>query len=604
MPACHAGDRRFESGRVRHLFSRFPYAPSARPDGAFLFVRYPSAVNARDPQYQPRRPQSRLRRSAPALGAAVLVLAVAVPFGGGFFNGPSAEPSATLVGGSSGPPSGTPTAVSPSVAAPTPTPTVTPVPTPATASVPVVPVTHFRTTLTATGWSDVEALVSGAKGRFATLVLVDRDADAILATLRTDRAALGTHLETVPDADALAVALATNRDRLGFLRAEEVGPSVRALAWGPDAMFGVDRVASAAAWPLQAIVPAGTVVAYQAYDPAAAWTMVAGGDILLDRGVSLAIRDSEAGPDFPFNGGAVEITGRCKDCSAFGWDLPYTKRTGSAGAVMDLISGADLAIANFENPAPDVFQFHGKGTVFTANPAYIKGLVNAGIDWVSLANNHIGDAGRTGILQTMDNLDDAGLRHGGTGRNAAEARTPSLLEAGDIKVAILAYDAIAAVYHAGPDKTGSAGLSTKAIVEDVAKAKDLGADVIIVFPHWGVEYRATPSKGQRDIAHAAIDAGADMIIGNHAHWAAAVESYKGKPIWYALGNFVFDQTWSEPTMEGVLLELTFDGDRLVQARMRPHLILDRAQPNFLDPAGDGTVVTDQMFKGSKGLLDW
>ena len=84
-----------------------------------------------------------------------------------------------------------------------------------------------------------------------------------------------------------------------------------------------------------------------------------------------------------------------------------------------------------------------------------------------------------------------------------------------------------------------------------------------------------------------IDAGADMVIGNHAHWAGAMEVYKGKPIWYALGNFVFDQTWSEPTMEGITLELTFRGTDLVQARMRPHIILDKAQPNFLDPAGAG-----------------
>ncbi len=62
-----------------------------------------------------------------------------------------------------------------------------------------------------------------------------------------------------------------------------------------------------------------------------------------------------------------------------------------------------------------------------------------------------------------------------------------------------------------------------------------------------------------------------------------MEVYEGKPIWYALGNFVFDQTWSEPTMEGITLELTFHGAELVQVRMRPHIILDKAQPNFLDP---------------------
>ena len=79
-----------------------------------------------------------------------------------------------------------------------------------------------------------------------------------------------------------------------------------------------------------------------------------------------------------------------------------------------------------------------------------------------------------------------------------------------------------------------------------------------------------------------------------------MEVYKGKPIWYALGNFVFDQTWSEPTMEGITLELTFRGTELVQAHMRPHIILDKAQPNFLDPAGDGQVVMGQVFTRLEG----
>ena len=123
-------------------------------------------------------------------------------------------------------------------------------------------------------------------------------------------------------------------------------------------------------------------------------------------------------------------------------------------------------------------------------------------------------------------------------------------------------------------------------------------------PHWGVEYRATPFAGQQKLARTAIDAGADMVIGNHAHWAGALEIHDDKPIWYALGNFVFDQTWSIPTMEGITLELTFNGTDLVQAKMRPHLILDRAQPNFLDPLGDGKAVLSQVFRASKGLLGW
>jgi len=127
--------------------------------------------------------------------------------------------------------------------------------------------------------------------------------------------------------------------------------------------------------------------------------------------------------------------------------------------------------------------------------------------------------------------------------------------------------------------------------------------VVVVYPHWGVEYRATPTAGQRSWAHRMIDAGADLVIGNHAHWAAAMEVYKGRPIWYALGNFVFDQTWSEETMEGLVLELTFDGASLVQARMHPTVILDASQPNLLD-AKSGRVVLGRVYEGSGRLLPW
>ena len=309
------------------------------------------------------------------------------------------------------------------------------------------------------------------------------------------------------------------------------------------------------------------------------------------------------GHDFPFDGGTAEITSRyC--CSSFGWELPRARRTGNAGAVRDLVEGADLAIANFENPAPNRPTWHTKGTVFSADPALIGGLADAGLDYLSLANNHIRDAGGQGILQTIANIGEHDIAVSGAGRNLAAARKPALLEAGGMTVAVLGYDAIAGYYHATADKIGSAPLTTSIVRADVRAARAAGADVVIVFPHWGTEYRATPSASQRRLAHSILDAGADMIIGNHAHWAAAMEVYKGKPIWYALGNFVFDQTWSEPTMEGITLELTFSGADLVQARMRPHLILDRAQPNFLDPAGDGGVVLNQVWSASGTLLPW
>ncbi len=481
---------------------------------------------------------------------------------------------------------------------PTPTPTATPLPRVAVA---IVPVTNFRATPTATGWRELAAVLAGTSDRYEALELVAAEADAILAELGLTRPTDPARLVLAPDAATLAADLAKSGKRLAFLRADAVGPSVRALAWGKTALFGVDRVTEQADWPLIAAFPAGS--AADTFNSAATWTLFAGGDILLDRGVYKTAVIEGKGVDFPFDGGTADIVGRTC-CSAFGWEQPRTKRTGNAGAVRALISGADLAIANFENPAPDNPRYHTRGTVFSADPALIDGLANAGFDFVSLANNHIRDAGGQGILQTIANIRERGIEVGGAGVDLAAARRPPMLKAGGVKVVVLGYDAIAGSYHATDDRIGSAPFAASIVRADVKAARAAGAELVIVFPHWGTEYRATPSAAQRRLARSILDGGADMIIGNHAHWAAAMEVYKGKPIWYALGNFVFDQTWSEPTSEGITLELTFSGAELLQVRMRPHIILDRAQPNFLDPAGDGRIVMNQVFAASNGLLPW
>ncbi|HEY5627994.1 MAG TPA: CapA family protein, partial [Candidatus Limnocylindrales bacterium] len=468
----------------------------------------------------------------------------------------------------------------------------------AIADVAFVPVTSFRTGLTTTRPADVSGIPSGTSP-FASLVLVKADAASQLAALGIDATALGNHLVTAPSADALMTTLAKHPTWLGFLRADQVGPGVRALAWGTASLFGETRVASLAAWPLQAQLPATTGAT--AYDPANAWTLYAAGDLGLDRGAALAIKNHGNNPNYLYDGGTVTITGHCKDCSQFGWDLPYTKRTGNAGAVRALIKGADFAIANMEEVAVKNFTFHPHGTVFTGNPAYLAGVRDAGFDWVSMGNNHVGDFGPAGVLQSMNYLTQYGLLHGGAGANTTAAHQPSIVTIHGVKVALLSYDTVAPVYNATATKAGSARMTAAWLKKDIKAARDAGAQVVIVWPHWGVEYTAGPSQTQQTLAHAAIDAGADLVIGNHPHWAQAMEVYKGHPIWYALGNFTFDQTWSEPTMEGISLEFTFSGSRLVQVWLHPHLVIDWAQPNFMDPAGSGKVVLNQIFKASKNL---
>ena len=450
--------------------------------------------------------------------------------------------------------------------------------------------------------ADVKATLETGAGRYEALELVAADADAILAALDASKPATASRLILAKDAPALAKDLAKNRDRLAFVRADQVTPAVRALAWGAKSLFGVARVSKASDWPLNAQLPAPAAGAV-AFDPGATWTIVAAGDIMLDRGVAKVVKIQGKGSDFPFNGGTATITGRTC-CSALDNPVPVTRRTGKAGAVRDLLTSADLTVANFENPAPDAFRYHTQGTVFSADPKLIAGLRKAGFDVVSIGNNHIRDAGAQGILDTIKNLKKYGIKSTGAGANLAAARKPAVVDVNGVKVAILGYDTIAKYYAAGPSSAGSAQLTKSVVRADIKKARAAGADVVIVYPHWGTEYNPRPFAAQQALARAIIDAGADMVIGNHAHWVGAMEVYKGRPIWYALGNFVFDQDWSEPTMEGITLELTFRGSDLVQARMRPHVILDKSQPNFMDPAGTGRVVMGQLFDASRRLLPW
>jgi len=132
-------------------------------------------------------------------------------------------------------------------------------------------------------------------------------------------------------------------------------------------------------------------------------------------------------------------------------------------------------------------------------------------------------------------------------------------------------------------------------------------DVVVVAFHWGREYVAVPQAAPGlapddpvEIAHVAIDAGADLVIGNHPHWVQAVELYDGKLIAYAHGNFVFDQAWSLPTRQGVVGRYTFYDDRLVRVDYLPVQIEDSAQPRFL--AGDeAQAILNRMYEASQSL---
>jgi poly-gamma-glutamate capsule biosynthesis protein CapA/YwtB (metallophosphatase superfamily) len=403
---------------------------------------------------------------------------------------------------------------------------------------------------------------------------------------------------TASTPDAIRAAVNADPRTLGLLPASEVTPDVHALAVDGIDLFGNDRLREIADWPL--LVTATSSTDPPPFDPDSTWTLVVGGDVMLDRSIYRRTVRQGKGADEPWDGGTAEITGRpC--CSAAGHRLPLVRRTGHTGALRAIFRDADLAVINLEGPAVDGFTWHPHGLVFTFDPALLAGLAGAGIDAVTIANNHIGDAGRGGVVETVRHLNELDIAHVGAGRNGTDAHAPAWFDIAGQRVALFGYDAVRPAYNATASRAGSARLLAARYRADIAGARVAGADVVVLFPHWGVEYRAVPTARQRSHARALVAAGAALIVGSHSHWAGAMEQIDGHPVLYSLGNLIFDLTRSEETVEGVIVEVTFIGTRPAQIRLHPTVMVDLVQPNLLEAAGDGAVVIRRMRKASQAL---
>jgi poly-gamma-glutamate synthesis protein (capsule biosynthesis protein) len=182
-----------------------------------------------------------------------------------------------------------------------------------------------------------------------------------------------------------------------------------------------------------------------------------------------------------------------------------------------------------------------------------------------------------------------------------EAREPMVFDLEGTKVGVLSYQGVPSYDWAWATETapGTAPITEEVMREDVERLRD-DVDVVIVMPHWGKEYVATPEPWQVEYAHAAVDAGADVLVGGHAHWPKGVEVYEGKPIFYGVGNFLLDQSWSEETSTGIFAEITLYQDEPVQFGAVPFIMLDYAQPNLLVPGSGGDRALRKIFAASLG----
>ncbi|MEW5805113.1 MAG: CapA family protein [Patescibacteria group bacterium] len=251
---------------------------------------------------------------------------------------------------------------------------------------------------------------------------------------------------------------------------------------------------------------------------------------------------------------------------------------------------ADIVFGNLEGPISDQGENLGSIYSFRADPRVIEGLKLANFNVLSLANNHILDWGRRALVQTIELLKQNNIYSVGAGRNYLEANQPVIIEKSGIKFAFLAFTNLyPESLKADETNPGISDFDLTKVKGQIKELKQSGlAEVMVVSLHWGEEYKQAPSPEQIRIAHELAEAGADFIIGHHPHVVQREEKYpsisfgtsKISWIFYSLGNFVFDQNFSEETMNGLVVELIFKSSQDFEPKLYQAEINDYFQPEI------------------------
>lgn len=273
------------------------------------------------------------------------------------------------------------------------------------------------------------------------------------------------------------------------------------------------------------------------------------------------------------------------------WKYPFLQTAG-------ITSEADITFGNLETAILPGKSVSVNSFLFRTDPKALEGLGVAGFDVLSLANNHTMNFGRTGLESTLQNLDGAGIGHIGAGLNEADIYAPVIKEVDGVKIGFLAYT-YAKEQPRGSDGsvygTAYAKIDTmKGQVTELAKS----VDVVVVSMHMGEEYQTSPNAAQKNFARAAVDAGADLVVGHHPHVVETFEKYGEGAIIYSLGNFVFDQMWSEETRLGAIAMVTIENKKISGIRFVSIKIFDYAQPQLL-VGKEGEMILERLGVGDK-----
>lgn len=261
--------------------------------------------------------------------------------------------------------------------------------------------------------------------------------------------------------------------------------------------------------------------------------------------------------------------------------------------VSNVTGDTDILLVNTENPFTTSGNSVKPDVPLKASPEYIP-LLNGTTGMVisANANNHVFDYGIEGMRDSIKNLDANGIAHIGAGENKAEATRPVTVEKEGHKITIFNYMdsenfqeySQAVMPIAGDDSPGYSAWDDTESVNQIREAKENGSDIIIVYMHYGNEYSRSPNSNQEKISHLAVDAGASSVVGTHTHVTQGIEVYNGKPIFYNLGNFIFDQS-NPATHSAYFVDFDVVGEN-VTATVYPVYILGYL-PSFMS-SSDGT----------------
>jgi len=224
----------------------------------------------------------------------------------------------------------------------------------------------------------------------------------------------------------------------------------------------------------------------------------------------------------------------------------------------EIIKGADIALGNLEGPLIKNCPLTRKGMRFCGDQKNAQGLVFTGFDLLNLANNHLANYGPEGVQETVEILREEGIDYFGLNKISYQ-------KINGLNIAFLGFN------------DTFSPIEDQELISQIEEAKK-EADIVIVSFHWGEEYHNQPSERQRYLGHLAVDQGADLVIGHHPHVLQEVEYYQERPIIYSLGNFIFDQLWSQPTRIGLIALITIKEKGVEKLDFIPLLIEENLVP--------------------------